>query len=154
MVSIIREIMTNEKLKRELITIRLEDCEEIIDDYIYYIKKKVRERMYNASDNYSYNIKEREFIVIANQGVKQGIILRHGEKDLHWYVLEQWRDKHILSNALRTGVLNMIWPENKTVTCCYDYGENPEEKYAQTKHLADIAGLEITDEDTAIIEWV
>ena len=147
--------MTNEKLRSELMTIRLDDCEEIISDHIYYIKKnvKIRTYEYGSGGKYHYDINEKEFIVIANHGVKQGIILRHGENDLHWYVLKQWRGKNVLSDALRTGVISMVWPENKTVTCCYDYGENPEEKYAQTKHLADIAGLEITDEDTAIIDW-
>lgn len=137
--------MTNEKLKRELSAISLDNCETIIADNIYYIKKTVRTRIYESGGTYSYDIDEKEFIVIANQGVKQGIILRCGFKDLHWYILKPWRDKHILSNALRTGVLNMIWPENKTVTCCYDYSEDSEKKYAQTKHLADIAGLDITD---------
>lgn len=38
------------------------------------------------------------------------------------------------------------WPENKKITCCYGYGDNCEEKFEMTQHLADIAGL-ILEED-------
>ena len=54
---------------------------------------------------------------------------------------KKWRGQHVLSNALRTGVIGEVWPENTKVTCCYNYDDNREEKYSMTKHLADIAAL-------------
>ena len=77
---------------------------------------------------------------------KQAIILRCGRIDLHWYVLRRWRKHGVLSNALRTGIIKEIWPENKKITCCYSYGENYEEKFEMTQHLADIAGLILEDD--------
>lgn len=45
----------------------------------------------------------------------------------------------MLSNALCTGVLREVWPENTKVTCCYNYYDDQKEKYSMTKHLAEIA---------------
>ena len=44
------------------------------------------------------------------------------------------------------GIIKEIWPENKKITCCYSYGENYEEKFEMTQHLADIAGLILEDD--------
>lgn len=51
--------------------------------------------------------------------------------------------RSVLSNALRTGVLREVWPENTKLTCCYNYNDNHQQKYNMTKHLADIAGLRL-----------
>lgn len=133
--------MVDEQLKRILLQIDLLECEEIIADYIYYIKKRIKQRYYDGEGGYHYGTDEYEFIVITNGQEKQAIIMRCGYVDLHWYVLYKWRNKHILSDALRTGVLQEIWPENEKITCCYNYNDNREQKYNMTKHLADIAGL-------------
>lgn len=135
--------MRDEQLRAVLQRINIEECKEVIKDYIYYIKTPVRQRCSHSGGGYSYYTDEYEFLVIAERGVKQAIILRCGEVDLHWHVLRKWRGKHILSNALRTGVIGDVWPENKKITCCYEYDDDREEKYNMTKHLAKIAGLEL-----------
>lgn len=135
--------MTDDKLKSILRDISINECEEIIENYIYYCKRPIRQRCYHGDGSFRYVEEEYEFLVIAEKGEKQAIILRCGFMDLHWYVLKRWRNKHILSNALRTGVINDIWPENRKVTCCYDYHDNREQKYSMTKHLAEIANLRI-----------
>ena len=92
-----------------------------------------------------------EFLVIAENGVKKGIILNCGDSDLHWYIFKQWRGNHILSNALRTNVIEEVWPKLTTVTCCCDFDEDEKEKYQMTEHLASLAGLQISTEKTC---WI
>ena len=85
-------------------------------------------------------------MIITNQDEKCAIILRCGTADIHWYVLKKWRNKKILSNALRTGILHEVWPENKTVSCCYDWRDkmvDRPKKHSMTKHLAELAGLKL-----------
>ena len=140
------EIMTDEQLEKILKDIGLLDCRPIIEGYIFHIKKLIRCRVSRGDGTYGYSVDEYEFLIIANEGEKQGIILRCGTSDLHWFVLRKWRNQGVLSNALRTNVLARVWPENKTVTCCYSWRDKMVDrprKYMMTKHLADIAGLQL-----------
>ena len=137
--------MTNDKLKYELLKINLNECEEIYFDHIYYVNKEIKQRCSRGNGTYCYSKEKYEFIIVAENGIKKAIILRCGCVDLHWYVLKEWRNKHVLSNALRTGIIKQIWPENKQITCCYDYNDNYDLKYSLTKHLADLAGLELIE---------
>lgn len=144
--------MTHKKLESILKGIDLDQCQEIIPDQIYYIKKKVRTQIYRNLKR-CYDKHEYEFLIIASNNIKQAIILRCGDMDLHWFVLRKYRGQHILSNALRTGVIQQVWPENKFITCAYGWdGEGEDEDYqtklAKTKHLAEIANLTIlTDKE-------
>ena len=113
--------MTDEQLEKILKDIGLLDCRPIIEGYIFHIKKLIRCRVSRGDGTYGYSVDEYEFLIIANEGEKQGIILRCGTSDLHWFVLRKWRNQGVLSNALRTNVLARVWPENKTVTCCYSW---------------------------------
>jgi len=137
--------MKDEQLKSVLARIDLNECDEIIKNHIYYSKRPVRQRCYRGDGSFRYINDEYEFLIIAENGEKQAIILRCGYVDLHWYVLRKWRNRHILSDALRTGVIQEIWPENTRITCCYNYDDDREQKYNTTKHLADIAGLSLED---------
>ena len=137
--------MKDEQLKSVLALIDLNECDEIIKNHIYYSKRPVRQRCYRGDGSFRYINDEYEFLIIAENGEKQAIILRCGYVDLHWYVLRKWRNRHILSDALRTGVIQEIWPENTRITCCYNYDDDREQKYNTTKHLADIAGLSLED---------
>lgn len=135
--------LKDEKLKAILDRISLDECEEIIDNHVYYCKKNIKQRCYRGDGSFSYYNDEYEFLVIADGDEKQAIILRCGYVDLHWYVLKKWRGDHVLSDALRTGVIKELWPENNKITCCYSYEDDCEQKYQMTKHLADLAGLEL-----------
>lgn len=137
--------MKDEQPKSVLARIDLNKCDEIIKNHIYYSKRPVRQRCYRGDGSFRYINDEYEFLIIAENGEKQAIILRCGYVDLHWYVLRKWRNRHILSDALRTGVIQEIWPENTRITCCYNYDDDREQKYNTTKHLADIAGLSLED---------
>ena len=138
--------MKDDQLKYILQQIDLDECEELIENYIYYSRRPVRQRCYHGDGSYRYTTDENEFLIIAENGEKQAIILRCGRIELHWYVLRQWRKHGVLSNALHTGILKEVWPENKKITCCYGYDDNCDEKFEMTQHLADIAGL-ILEED-------
>lgn len=138
--------MKDDQLKYILQQIDLDECEELVENYIYYSRRSVRQRCYRGDESYRYTTDENEFLIIAENGEKQAIILRCGRIDLHWYVLRKWRKHGVLSNALRTGILKEVWPENKKITCCYGYGDNCEEKFEMTQHLADIAGLILEDD--------
>ena len=78
--------MTDEQLKFVLGRIDISECEEIIENYIYYIKMPVRQRYSRSGGGYSYFTNEYEFLVIAENGVKKAIILRCDDVDLHWHV--------------------------------------------------------------------
>lgn len=139
--------MTNKKLEAVLKQIDINECQEIVPNHIYHIIKTVRTRYYRNMKP-RYDIYDYEFLVIAPNGVKKAIILRCGSVDLHWLVLKKWRGQHVLSDALRTGVINELWPKNKTITCSYSWnGEDEDDEYedklAKTHHLADIANLEV-----------
>lgn len=139
--------MTNKKLESILKGIDLDQCEEIIPGQIYYVKKTIKTQIYRNLKK-TYDIYDYEFLVIASNGVKQAIILRCGEEDLHWFVLRKYRGQHILSNALRTDVIHKVWPENKTITCSYNWGgegecEGYDTKYKKTQHLANIANVKL-----------
>lgn len=133
--------MRDEQLKYILERIDIRECEEIIEDYIYYSKRFVKQRCNRGDGSFYYIEEEYEFLIIAERGEKQAIILRCGYADLQWHVLRKWRNRSVLSNALRTGVLREVWPENTKITCCYNYNDDRQQKYNMTKHLADIAGL-------------
>ena len=140
--------MTDEQLEKVLKDIDLLDCRPILEGCIFYIKKLIRSRVSRGDGTYRYSADEYEFLIIANEGEKQGIILKCGTSDLHWLVLRKWRNRGVLSNALRTGVIAQVWPENKTVTCCYSWRDkvvDRPQKYSMTKYLAELAGLTIKD---------
>ena len=105
--------MTDQQLEHVLKRINLDDCREVVPGHIYYTKRVVRSRMPRKDGTYWYDKTNHEFLVIANNNIKQGIILRWGTCDLHWLVLKKYRNQHVLSNALRTGVINKLWPENR-----------------------------------------
>lgn len=143
-----QNIVTDEQLKSLLKRTELNDCKSIIYDYIYYCKKPIKSWVFNENGNYGYSIDEYEFLIITNGDEKQGIILRCGTTDLHWLVLRRWRNRQVLSNALRTGIIHYVWPENKTVSCCYSWQDKMvyrPKKYNMTKHLSDLAGLKMKD---------
>lgn len=135
--------MTNEKLRYILKQVELDECNEVITNYIYYIKREIKQRCNNGDGSFRYVVDEYEFIIIAENGKKQAIILNCGNIDLHWFVLKEWRRKHILSNALRSFDIKKIWPDIKQITCSYSYNDEYEydQKCEMTKHLASIAGV-------------
>jgi hypothetical protein len=81
-----------------------------------------------------------EYVILVDNDVKVGVIVRWGHFDLYWLILEDYREKHYLSNLLRARTLKELWKENYTITCIKSYDEY---EYSKTKHLAEIGGYEI-----------
>ena len=145
--------VNNEDLSYILRSTKLFDC-EYLHDNIYYIKKHYKQMAFiPKSQREEPRYSEGEFLIIADNGIKKAIIFNCDNRDLHWYTLLKWRNQGVLSQALRSGVIKEIWPEIKTVTCCYDWNENKEEKYNMTEHLASLAGLEISEDRTIWVDF-
>ena len=135
--------MTNETLCQALHDIDLRSCKHIFNG-IFYIKTDLPD--YGNDDSmpgWKY-----EFLIITENNIKKAIILNCGNVDLHWYVLEEWRNQHVLSNALRTGVIKYLWPDVTKITCCFDYEDNRLSKYMLTSHLANLAEVDLEPIDT------
>lgn len=143
--------MRNETLSRVLKNINLSEC-EYLRDGLYYIKTIIKQMVFDPDLQ-----KEKawystcEFVIITENGIKKAIIYNCGNTDLHWYTFVKWRNQGVLSRALRSGIIKELWPEIKSVTCCYDWNDNREKKYRMTEHLASLAGLEISDEPSC---WI
>ena len=128
--------MTNRTLSCVLRNMDLNKCKKVKEN-IYYIQKEIISQG-KKRDQY-------EFLVLVQNGMKCGIILRCGTVDFHGYVFKKYRGQSILSNALRTGIINEIWPENKEITCSYDNEMDCDLKRSMTQHLAKLANLEFKD---------
>ena len=143
--------MTDRDLSYILRNIDLNDCENLGNN-IYYTRKIVTLRVYDDQTRRERPFRsEEEFLVIAENGIKQGIILNCDNRDLHWYVFIPWRNKGVLSKALRTGIIKRIWPNIRTVTCCYNWDDDKQAKWKMTEHLAALAGLGISEDSTC---WI
>lgn len=133
--------MKNETLSYILRRINLSKC-TYLRDGLYYIKTEVKQKVYNSELQ-----KERiryipcEFIIVTENNIKKSIIHKCDFNDLHWYTFIEWRNKGVLSNALRSGIIKECWPEIQSITCQYEWNENKVEKYRKTEHLASLAGL-------------
>lgn len=137
--------MTNEKLSYILRNVRLSSCEYLRDN-IYYIRTTVKEMVFDPNTQTERpHYCECEFLIIADNGIKKAIIYNCANIDLHWYTFKIWRDQGVLSRALRTGIIKDIWPQIKSVTCCYSWDDDREEKYHMTKHLASLAELDMNE---------
>lgn len=117
--------------------IDLNKCDEIIKNEVYYIKKYVCQKYYSSEKNKISTAKDVfEFIVLTcNKKIVGGIFIMRGY-DLHWYIFKKYRKKHFLSNALRKGILDLVCPDTKEITCC-------DNDKLRCEHLAKIAGLKI-----------
>ena len=74
--------MTDECLGAVLEWIDINECEEVIDDYIYYCNIPVKQRCYIGDGSFQYVTDEYDFRIITDRGKKQAIILRRGYSDL------------------------------------------------------------------------
>ena len=79
--------MKQKQLKRVLDQMDIDECEEVVVNHIFYCEKAIRQRCFRGDGSYSYRTDRNEFLVIAKNGEKQGIILRCGEMDF----LRLWR---------------------------------------------------------------
>lgn len=84
-----------------------------------------------------------EIIVLVENGVKVGGIYRMGCYDIHCVLYKKYRGQHIMSTFFKTGIINKIWPENKSVKLCDVYTRD---EYNKKKYLAKLIGMTIKNE--------
>lgn len=63
-----------------------------------------------------------------------------GTYDVHCVLHERYRNQHIMSDFLKTGIIQRIWSENKSVKLCDVYTR---QEYEKKKHLADLLGMTV-----------
>ena len=131
--------MRNEDILKLIDRCNIENGLVLIKDRAYLFNIKRRQRCGNH-----YEYVTEELIVLFRNGEKVGGIYRMGIYDLHWVIKKKYQGQHILSDFLRTKILNKVWSENKSVEICDVYTRAD---YNKKKHLALLAGMSIRNEE-------
>ena len=133
--------MTNEDVLSMVRRCKLNNGKELIPNKAYLFNRKFWHRIQGKVLPYrEYD----EIIVLVKNGIKVGGIYRMGSYDIHVVMKKKYEGQGILSDFLKTGILNEIWPENKSVELC---GVYTREEYEKKKHLANLCHMEIKNAD-------
>lgn len=116
----------------------LSEGKELIPGKAYLFNKKFREFV---GGRIEYN--REEIIVLVESGIKVGGIYRMGSVDIHIVMEEKYEGQHILSNFLKTNIIEKIWPENTSVELC---GVYTQAEYDKKKYLAQLCHMSIKNE--------
>jgi hypothetical protein len=119
--------------------------EELVPGEAYLFNRKFR--MQISGKTYYEQV---EIIVLVKNGVKVGGIYRMGSHDIHCVIDDKYIGEHLMSNFSKKGIIEKIWPENKSVELV---NVNTREEYNKRKYLASLSGLEIRNEDE-IEKWL
>lgn len=131
--------MTNDGVLELVRRCNLNEGIELIPGEVYLFNK----RFLHCTSNRKYYQLE-EIIVLVKNGKKVGGIYRMGKYDVHWVINERYRNQHILSNFLKTGILNEVWPENTSVEL---HGIYTQAEYNEKKYLAELCGFTIRNKE-------
>lgn len=125
--------MTNEDLERNLLTIDLS-----ASDLLY----RSEENGYSAL--YVEIHPMTEFIVFIDEdGVRLGGIYLMGSVDIHATIFKPYRDKGILSEFLRTGIIHELQPDLDEISIFASTAD----EYYRREHLANILGVEVSNRE-------
>ena len=119
--------------------------EELVPGEAYLFNRKFR--MQISGKTYYEQV---EIIVLVKNGVKVGGIYRMGSLDIHCVIDDKYIGEHLMSNFSKKGIIEKIWPENKSVELV---NVNTREEYNKRKYLASLSGLEIRNEEE-IEKWL
>ena len=114
------------------------DGEELIPGKAYLFNRKFKR---NIDGRISYE--QEELIVLVKNHIKVGGIYRMGSYDIHIVMNNRFEGQHIMSNFLKTGIINDIWPENTSVELCAVYTR---EDFDKKKHLAKLCNMTVRNE--------
>lgn len=137
--------MKNEEVLDMIRRCQLAQGRELIPGRAYLFNKKFR---MNVSGETRFE--RQELIVLLRDGIKVGGIYRVGFYDIHVVMYEKYKGMHIMSDFLRTGIMNEIWPENSSVELC---GVYTREEFNKKKHLAQLCNMTVRNEKK-IEEWL
>lgn len=84
--------------------------EELVPGEAYLFNRKFR--MQISGKTYYEQV---EIIVLVKNGVKVGGIYRMGSHDIHCVIDDKYIGEHLMSNFSKKGIIEKIWPENKSV---------------------------------------
>ena len=107
--------MTNEDVLNLVRRCKLNKGEELIPNNAYLFNRKFWHRVPRKIRFYK---EYEEIIVLVKNGIKVGGIYRMGTYDIHVVMKKKYEGQGILSSFLKTGIINEIWPENKSVKLC------------------------------------
>lgn len=127
--------MTNEEILDVVRRCDIKKGHETIPYRAYHFDRKFRVTF--SSINRSI-YQEMELIVLVKDFQKVGGIFRLGWESVYCVLHEEYRNQHILSDFFRTGEMNYLWPENKTMLIHNDGTD----EYNKLLHLAELSGLE------------
>ncbi len=131
--------MTNEDVLNLVRRCRLKSGKVLIPNTAYLFKRRFLTR-----SGFKFYNNEEEIIVLVENGKKVGGIYRMGTYDVHCVLQEKYRGQHIMSKFFKTGIIQELWPENKSVKLCNVYTR---EEYEKKKHLATLLGMTIKNAD-------
>ena len=133
--------MTNDNVLDLIKQCNLQEGEVLIPGEAYLFNKRFP---HNRADE------KEEIIVLVKNGIKVGGIYRMGSYDIHLVMKKNYEGQHIMSSFLKTGILNELWPENKSVKLCEVYTR---EEYSRKKYLADLCHMTVKNKDE-IEKWL
>ena len=131
--------MRNRDLAAYLNFVKLPSCTVVRPNHIFRSEysgtvRRNGENVYRAGD----------FLIITDENLEKKAIIQRLYNDVHWYVYKKFRNQHWLSDALRTGCIQEVWPNLKSVSC---YHADSVEEFGKATHLAGLAGLTVRDDD-------
>lgn len=127
--------MKNEEVLDLVKQCDIEEGKELVPGKAYLYNKKFREVRCGEIEYI-----DEEIIVLIESGVKVGGIYRMGTVDIHVVIDEKYRGQHIMSNFLKTGLIEKIWPENRSVELCGVYSQA---EYDKKRYLAELCHMSI-----------
>lgn len=128
--------VTNEDILKIVKECNLHNAVELVNGEAYLIDEEFDLKL---ADGGTYRDRV-ELIVLMKNGKKVGGIYRMAEYDVHCVIDKKYRGQHIMSNFAKKGILEKIWPENKSVKLC---GIDNREQYEMKSYLASLSHLEI-----------
>ena len=137
--------MKNEEVLDIVRRCDLIEGEELVRGEAYLFNRKFRRQI--SGKTYYVQV---EIIVLVKNGVKVGGIYRMGSYDIHCVIDDKYKGQHIMSNFSKKGIIEKIWPENKSVELV---DVNTREEYNKRKYLASLSGLAIRNEEE-IEKWL
>jgi len=129
--------MTNKDVLSLVRRCKLNKGKELLPNSAYLFNKKFWHKDHGKLLPYR---EHEEIIVLAKKGIKVGGIYRMGSYDIHAVMKKKYEGQGILSSFLKTGIINEIWPENKSVKLCGVYTRT---EYEKKKYLAKLCHMEI-----------
>lgn len=131
--------MTNENVLDIVRRCDIRDGEELVPDEAYLFNRRFLMR----SPQKTY-FEQVEIIVLVKNGIKVGGIYRMGTYDIHCVIDRKYRNQHIMSDFFKSGIIQEIWSENKSVKLC---GVDTRDEYNKKKYLAGLCDLAIKNEE-------